>query len=390
MTYPESLANYGGGGVGCLEIARRMVARGVEVVLVPVARGLPFAGEAAAGTLRPAPPSGVHYLLDGIGLARTVSDVLARRPVDAVLSWTHEGAFLRRPPSAPDTVFGMVAASAGYRLWAERRTALRPVKRLADRWFRDRPLRRADVVFALSGFTRDELVDWLGVEPSRVHVAHWGVHEAFAAVRRPAAARLTRLVFYGSLQPIKGVLDAIEALGRVAAAGHSDWTLRIAGAGDEEGPRRAAERWGIADRITWLGRLDHTALARELAWAQAAILPSHSESFGLAICEAQAAGLPVVAYRTGAVPEVVADGATGWLVEPRRVDLLAESIARLMNDPDEARRMGEAGRVRVTGRFSWDQTVATMLEVIAAAKERRRAQRGGAPLGRPAGRRAPA
>src|SRR5947209_6163715 len=74
----------------------------------------------------------------------------------------------------------MIAAAPTYHEWPLRRG----LKRIVDKWIRIRPLRRADVVFALSRHTRDELVSLFGVDPARVVVAYWGVSEQFNAVAR--------------------------------------------------------------------------------------------------------------------------------------------------------------------------------------------------------------
>lgn len=182
---------------------------------------------------------------------------------------------------------------------------------------------------------------------------------------------VSRLIFFGSLAPLKGVFDAIDALGRVFAAGYRDWVLKIAGWGDEERVRQAAEAAGIGDRVVFLGRLDHSQLSRELEWAHVAVLPSRAESFGLAIAEAQAAAVPVISYAAGSVPEVVADGRTGWLVPVGRIDRLAQAIIEAIQDPDRTFRMGLAGRERIMNMFSWERTARDMLAAIEEMKRLR-------------------
>jgi glycosyltransferase involved in cell wall biosynthesis len=87
------------------------------------------------------------------------------------------------------------------------------------------------------------------------------------------------------------------------------------------------------------------------------VLPSHWEGMPVAILEAMAAGLPVVATAVGGTPEVVEDETTGLLPPPRDPVALAEAISRLLRDPERARRMGEAGRKRVETEFSMDANV---------------------------------
>ncbi|MEQ1894258.1 MAG: glycosyltransferase, partial [Planctomycetota bacterium] len=116
--------------------------------------------------------------------------------------------------------------------------------------------------------------------------------------------------------------------------------------------------------------------ARELARAQLAILPSHSESFGLSIAEAQAAALPVVAYAAGSVPEVVADGQTAWLAPLGNLDALTTALAAALDSPTPAHARGLAGRERVARLFRWDRTaerVLTGLEALRGPSVGRRA-----------------
>jgi glycosyltransferase involved in cell wall biosynthesis len=126
----------------------------------------------------------------------------------------------------------------------------------------------------------------------------------------------------------------------------------------------------IDQQVVLLGRLDTQTLIRELEWSHLAILPSHAESFGRAIAEAQASGLPVISYDVGSVPEIVQKGVTGWLAPLGDVDSLAEAIIAAIQDPTIAFQMGLAGRKRVTQLFSWQQTALAILHGIEEAKRR--------------------
>lgn len=369
ITYLSSLGSPGGGTVGCLQIAHHLQKLGVEVILIPIARGPAAVEEQLPTCIIPVQPSRFHYLLDGLSVAKAVRSVTAKRQVDAVLSWGHDAAFLPRLNS--NIVFGMIAAHSSYSIWMNRQTELKSVKRFADEWFRSRPLKLADITFALSNFTRAELISLFDLEPERVIVAYWGVDEMFAQVQRSCAGEVSRLIFYGSLAPLKGIFDLIEALARVTAQGQRNWTLKIASWDNEEQVKYTAHKHGIGDRVILLGRLDHQALVRELEWAHLAVLPSRAESFGLAIAEAQASGLAVVSYEAGAVPEVVEKNVTGWLVPPRQINQLAEAVVEAIQDPRKTFRMGLAGRERVTRLFSWDTTALTILQGIEEVKKRR-------------------
>ena len=370
ITYLNSLGSPGGGTVGCLQIAYHMQKLGVEVILIPISRG-PAADEQFPGCIIPAQSSRLHYLLDGLSVAKAVRSVISKKQVDAVLSWGHDAAFLSRKLNSKNIVFGMIAAHSSYSIWMNRQTGLKSVKRFADEWFRFRPLKHADITFALSNFTREELITLFDLESERVIVTYWGVDKMFAQVQRSCPGEISRLIFYGSLDPLKGIFDLIEALAQVTTQGQRNWTLKVAGWDNGEQVKQTAHKHGIGDQVILIGRLDHQALLRELEWAHLAILPSRAESFGLAIAEAQASGLPVVSYEAGAVPEVVEKNVTGWLVPPRQIDQLAEAIIEAIQDPQKTFRMGLAGRERITRLFSWDKTALTILQGIEEAKKRR-------------------
>ncbi|NOT29038.1 MAG: glycosyltransferase, partial [Planctomycetes bacterium] len=169
------------------------------------------------------------------------------------------------------------------------------------------------------------------------------------------------VLFFGRLAREEGLGDALAALGQVARAGRA-FELRVLGSGNLAHARTLAEQHGLAQRVTFLPHQGDAKLCEELARAQLALLPSHSESFGLSIAEAQAAGLPVVAYAAGSVPEVVEDGQSAWLAPLHDVDALARALTNAMADPDECHRRGLHGRARVARLFRWDQTARRVLD----------------------------
>ncbi len=123
----------------------------------------------------------------------------------------------------------------------------------------------------------------------------------------------------------------------------------------EDGLKALAVRFGLADRVIFTGlRQDVPAL---LAAATISVMPSHNEALSNVLLESMAAGKPTVATRVGGTPEAISDGVTGLLVEPRDAAALAASIARLLDDPALARRLGRAARQHIENRYSVDQMV---------------------------------
>jgi len=160
------------------------------------------------------------------------------------------------------------------------------------------------------------------------------------------------------LVPYKGHADLIAALPRILQTAP---TTRLVFIGD--GPaasdlRRQVHEVGLAEQVHFLGaRRDIPKLLRAL---DVFVLPSHQEGLGLAIIEAMAAGLPVVATRAGGIPEVVIEGETGLLVEPGNPPELAEAIIHLLTNPDTRRQMGIKSRQRVEAHFTAQRTAANL------------------------------
>ena len=122
------------------------------------------------------------------------------------------------------------------------------------------------------------------------------------------------------------------------------------------GPRRgrgddgAAQRKEGGERVRFAGAVPHAELPATYASADLYLWPAINEAYGMAFLEAQAAGLPVVAGRTGGVPAVVADGVTGVLTPIGDAAAFAAATARLLDDPEERVRLGKAARARVNAR----------------------------------------
>ncbi|MCG8583793.1 MAG: glycosyltransferase family 4 protein [Pirellulales bacterium] len=148
----------------------------------------------------------------------------------------------------------------------------------------------------------------------------------------------------GEVNTRKGVRYLVEAFPKILDA-CNDARLLIIGEATSTYAKHArdelAEQLGVADKIVWTGhRSDVPDLLRAM---DIYTLPSLEETLGLSIIEAMCAKLPAVATTAGGMPEVVVDGTTGILVEPKDVPALADAIGRLANAPDLCRTMGSAG-----------------------------------------------
>ncbi len=301
-------------------------------------------------------PHPIHYALDSLPVRRAAAAIIREHSVDFMLGWHQETWLAARLARRQSVIPGMIAAGS-YGLLDGNRPRL-----IIHRWLIRRSMQAADIIFALSNFTKMELISLFGIDEAKIRVAHWGIDPKFLRVpARVPENHIRRLLFFGKVSHEKGAFDLFEALGKLAGQGARDWELRIAGQGKTEAIDRATAQAGIAGQVTHLGFINHAQLMEQLAWAQVAILPSHSESFGLAVVEAQAAGLPVIACNVGAMPEIIVPGETGWLAPARDSAALAAAIAAALESPEQTHRMGLAGRARVEKLFSWEQTANGML-----------------------------
>lgn len=134
-------------------------------------------------------------------------------------------------------------------------------------------------------------------------------------------------------------LASYRVLGAALARVPGDWRLTVVGDGPARGEVETALA-PIAGRVTWRGTLDTAALDAAYAAADLLVWPAVNEAFGMALLEAQAAGLPVVAGDTGGVSAIVRPGETGLLVPVGEAAPFAEAVARLVADPERRRALG--------------------------------------------------
>jgi N-acetyl-alpha-D-glucosaminyl L-malate synthase BshA len=182
----------------------------------------------------------------------------------------------------------------------------------------------------------------------------------------PGASRWARpgeriLVHVSNFRPLKRVLDVLRVFHRVHER-LADTRLLMVG----DGPDRAlAEQYcrdhGFCEAVTFIGNLP--MVEEVLLGAHLFLFASETESFGLAILEAMAAGVPVVAARVGGVPEVVVEGETGYLLPVGDVEGMAEAALGLLTDEERRCRFAAAARRRAVEEFSEEEMVARYREI---------------------------
>jgi glycosyltransferase involved in cell wall biosynthesis len=226
----------------------------------------------------------------------------------------------------------------------------------------------------------DELFELrrLGVDPRRVRVVPCGVNlRAFRPTgpAEPRRAGLHRLVVVSRLVERKGVGNVIAALAEIP-----DAELVIAGGPERErlcsDPEvrrlgRVARSRGVEDRVEFRGRLERAEVPPLLRSADVVVTVPWYEPFGIVPLEAMACGVPVVATAVGGMIDTVVDGVTGMHVPPRRPDLVARAVRRLLADPTLRATLGAAGARRARERYSWQRVAAAIVETYAEVAEAR-------------------
>jgi glycogen(starch) synthase len=125
---------------------------------------------------------------------------------------------------------------------------------------------------------------------------------------------------------------------------------------------REIRRLGVADRVHLLGFVPHGRVPAVLAHADLLVLPSLYEELGTILLEAMWAGLPIVASKTGGIPDVITDGVYGMLVPPGEPRALAGAIDRVLAEPRPAQRLGQSARER-TRDYDWNALADRVLNI---------------------------
>jgi phosphatidyl-myo-inositol dimannoside synthase len=311
--------------------------------------------------------AGLHRGLADLGHAVDIRPLRWRTGFHTLDRWLYNVGVALSPPSDVDLVVGVDLD--GF-LWARRRrrpfvASLKGV--IADELLNERGwvrlllsiqagwerlnTRRADLVMVTSRYSADVVqrrygvpATRLAVVPEPIDLVAWG--EQFArAPRRPRRGPV--ILSVARMYPRKRLGDLLRAAAALTAR-IPEARTRIVGHGPEwEQLVRLRSELGVSDTVELLGDVTRERLAEEYVNADLFCLPSIQEGFGIVFLEAMAAGLPVVACRAAAIPEVVRDGLTGVLVPPRDPTALADALEQLARDRGRARRLGEEGRRRV-------------------------------------------
>lgn len=280
---------------------------------------------------------GVERLVGAADIAHSPSPMLLPTRAARTIVTVHDCYFLRHP----EDVFGSV-----------RRDYVPLARRAAQ---------QADAVVTVSRTTAEEAKELLGVDDDKLCITPLGVDAAFAAADAAAARPILEehgidrafLLFVGRREPRKDLGTLLAAFDELLGEGH-ELLLALAGPGApgwDETWSAASER--VRSNTRLLPHLDARKLPDLYAAADAVVMPSRWEGFGLTGLEAMAAGTPVVAAAVGALPEVL--GSAALFAAAGDAGALAEQCRRVLQDADLAERLRTRGRRHAAG-YRWQET----------------------------------
>jgi colanic acid/amylovoran biosynthesis glycosyltransferase len=230
-------------------------------------------------------------------------------------------------------------------------------------------VRDAALVACISDFCRSQAM--AHVEPEqwgKLHVVRCGVDARLwhAPARDAAPARPLRVLTVGRLTPKKGHAILLDALAQLRAEGVAVEAELVGDGPHRPALERRARELRIADAVTFAGTLGQHEIRPRFERADVFCLPSFAEGVPVVLMEAMAMELPVLTTRVMGIPELVEHERSGLLVPPGRADAVAAALRRLAADPDERRRLGEAGRRTVQERYDCRHEAARLAELLAA------------------------
>ena len=242
-------------------------------------------------------------------------------------------------------------------------------------------LHQVDAIIGVSQHIASKVRQRFHQLADRVYTVRNGVDTSDFVPSQPSEQR--RLIFVGRVSPEKGVHTLVEAFNYVHAVypdcrldivgnlgslppellvklGHDDTVLRLMrfynGTPYADTLHNLSEP-AAQKQIRYHGALPHHVVSAQLQQASLLVNPSLSESFGMSLVEAMAAGKPVIATRVGGMPEIVHEHQNGLLVEPEAPEQLADAIVKLFDDETQLQKMGVNARCHAEKCYSWEQSL---------------------------------
>jgi glycosyltransferase involved in cell wall biosynthesis len=292
-------------------------------------------------------------------------------PYRGELGYLRNGGFLRRwlPAHRPDLLhahyasgYGSTAMLAGWHptllsVWGSDVYEFPYQSRLKG-WLLRRNLRFADALASTSQAMAQQ-VRRLCPDAGDIAITPFGV-DLQSFVPAPRAAGPFTIGTVKMLAPAYGIDVLLQAFARIAGACNA--RLLIVGDGPQGAElRQLAQQLHIGERVQWAGAVPHADVPAWLQRLDVYVAASRHESFGVAVVEAMACGVPVVVSDAGGLPEVVVAGESGLVVPRDDPAALAAALQNLIDDAPLRQRLGQAGRARAKAEYAWPDCVSRML-----------------------------
>lgn len=189
-------------------------------------------------------------------------------------------------------------------------------------------------------------------------IIHPAVNLSERELRQKKSVETVNILFVGYLSRRKGLDVLLKALGEVKT-GNRRWNLRVVGKTDifpdyAKYCENLVRDLGLKERVEFLGRLESDELEDEYKKADIFVLPSLHEGYGMVVREAASYGLPIIATRVGAIPELVRNGESAILVNAGDVNALREALEKLLDDEGLRARMGRNAYLTVDFSYHWE------------------------------------
>jgi glycosyltransferase involved in cell wall biosynthesis len=262
------------------------------------------------------------------------------------------------PPAFSAVPFVFTISDLTYLQYA---TGATPLKRAYYRWLMRPACHRAFRVLTISEFSRRQIISWASLASDRVINVSCGVNSNYAHEGDAYNPGFRYLLYVGNRKPHKNLPRLLEAF----ATARMDSGIKLLVSGDSD--REIAQRIDslqISGRVVFAGKIPEEKMPALYRGAQALILVSLIEGFGLPIVEAMACGTPVVASNVTAHPEVA--GGAAQLVDPFDSRSISHGIEQIVNDPVKRARLSVRGLERAR-QFSWESTALRVREVLEQA-----------------------
>lgn len=221
-------------------------------------------------------------------------------------------------------------------------------------------------IITVSKCARADISRAFDIDEDRFSVVPNGINTDFFYPIEDIPRQANRIIVTNSADtPLKGLHYMLEAIAKISA--RRDIRLIVVGTPKKNGMViKLIRKLGIGRLVTFTGRISYEEFVRQYARATVSVVPSVYEGFGLPAGEAMACGVPVISTTGGALPEVVGDA--GILVPPKDSEALARALVSVLDHPEYAQKLSDAGYRRVQNHLTWQaaakRTVAAYSQVI--------------------------